>query len=206
MQERLLTGPTRSLPRPECAIERCPCPVLPCTPIPGFEGRYRVSFFGHVCSFNKFDSGAWVVAQTAQTVLRPQRRMRANRRLSYLRVNLRDGSGRTATFLLHSLVLLSFRGPPPHADMEATHLDEDLLNCALNNLRWSLRSENHVHERAHGLSSAARVRRFTVTEVLQIRALLLARVPHRKIARLLSCTNGAIGNISTGRCWKEIIA
>jgi hypothetical protein len=55
----------------------------------------------------------------------------------FVRIALTRGGRQRGSLSVARLVLLSFRPAPPNADaLEPHHLDGDITNCALSNLRW----------------------------------------------------------------------
>lgn len=98
--------------------------------IPSFEGRYAATRDGKIYSHltNKF--------------LSPNKTGSSR---SYFSVSL----GRRKTSLVHTLVLLTYRGPRPLGYV-ARHLDGNSLNNFADNLVWSTQSENCLDKNSHG--------------------------------------------------------
>lgn len=98
-------------------------------PVPGYEGYYEVSDLGRVRSISRVVEGRWGPTQRGEKLLAAHP---AGGR--YLKVSLcRDGS--LAQKQVHTLVLEAFVGPAPERH-QCDHIDFDIGNNALENLRW----------------------------------------------------------------------
>lgn len=62
----------------------------------------------------------------------------------YLRISLRKPDGNIKTWRIATLVLLSFKGPPPNNLLDPTvnHIDGNRINNHISNLEWLERGEN----------------------------------------------------------------
>ena len=108
-------------------------------PIPGFPG-YEVSDWGGVRSVKYGDQRIRKLI-FAKRGGYPQLALRADG-VSYLRK-------------VHSLVMLAFVGPRPD-DLEIRHLDGDVRNARLSNLRYGTHLENAADQRGHGTNANLR--------------------------------------------------
>lgn len=110
--------------------------------IPGYEGQYQVSDFGHVKSLArrvKRSQGLYNVSERIlKSIQRPDK---------YYVVHLPHGMVYT-----YQLVLLAFVGPCPEGQ-ECRHLDGNCQNNRLDNLKWGTRSENARDRVRHGWRS-----------------------------------------------------
>ncbi|MEC5149167.1 HNH endonuclease [Cryobacterium sp. GrIS_2_6] len=104
-------------------------------PIPDFPG-YEVSDLGRVRSFMR----------SAPIIMRQQFTSTGG----YGHVGLHNGTSHTRK--VHSLVLLAFVGPLPKG-MVRRHLDGNVRNNALSNLRYGTQSENLLDQREHGTNA-----------------------------------------------------
>uniref|UniRef100_A0A6C0KEQ7 HNH nuclease domain-containing protein n=1 Tax=viral metagenome TaxID=1070528 RepID=A0A6C0KEQ7_9ZZZZ len=68
----------------------------------------------------------------------------------YARVKLYN-DGQSTKLFVHRLVLYNFVGLPPPNKPEADHIDRDITNNNLSNLRWASRQENYQNR--HGMRS-----------------------------------------------------
>lgn len=100
--------------------------------IPGYEGRYEVSTFGRIRSFQK---------GVKKPVLN---------RGGYFIVGLYDSSGRRITKTVHRLVMLTFCGPDART---VNHKDGNKANNRLENLEYMTVKENIQHAHHIGLCS-----------------------------------------------------
>ncbi|MGV0050794.1 NUMOD4 domain-containing protein [Mycobacterium colombiense] len=116
-------------------------------PIPNYEGCYDISTFGRHRGLDRLvrycPHGVERTRIVRGGVLSAMRRSREGDRW---RIKLyRNGS--CQHFDLADLVLATFQGPPPSLNHYAEHVDGDVNNCRLANLRWALRNEQ-VHQEA----------------------------------------------------------
>lgn len=116
--------------------------------IPGYEGVYQASDEGEIKSL----SGRF----GRPLILRPGR---AKRTGHYQVVLTKPGTElqrlRRRTMTVHALVMLTFVGPLP-AGAETRHIDGDVTNNHLANLRYGSRSENQRDSVRHGTHNMAR--------------------------------------------------
>ena len=66
----------------------------------------------------------------------------------YLRVQL-CRLGKPKNYLVHRLVLITFKGPPPAPGMEGAHIDGRRRNNALANLYWATKEQNTADRVRH---------------------------------------------------------
>jgi hypothetical protein len=76
-------------------------------------------------------------------------KLRPTREGGYLDVELRRDR-RSVHVLVHRLILIAFRGPPPTPYHECAHWDGSPSNNRLDNLRWATKSENQTDRWRHG--------------------------------------------------------
>jgi len=141
----------------------------------------------------------------------------------YLSVMLHRPGIRGRKFRVHSLVATAFLGARPEGQ-QINHIDGDKLNNCSRNLEYVTPHENMSHAHRLGLlkipsgnNAAFRkypelVRRGSQVpqakldepKVLQIRALLAAKVPQAEIARRYGIHSSCIWRISKGRAWAHV--
>jgi hypothetical protein len=105
--------------------------------VPGFNdyeiseyGDIRRRTFGHGCS--------------------PGPRKVTKEKSGYLCVGLYDGTGKSTTLRIHTLVANAFIGPRPSDQHEVAHRDGNRANNYRRNLRWATRAENMEDAARHG--------------------------------------------------------
>lgn len=98
--------------------------------IEGYEGLYRISSLGRVKSLNYNHTGK-------EKILKP--RVDSG---GYLQVNL-SKNGKVKMFLVHRLVLSTFKPIPNMEEMDCNHIDENKANNNIKNLNWMTREENN---------------------------------------------------------------
>lgn len=76
-------------------------------------------------------------------------------------------NGATERRLVHRLVLETFVGAAPEANMECLHRDGDPSNNAISNLSWGTSADNHDDRKRHGTHFG--YRKLTDDQVLEIR-------------------------------------
>jgi hypothetical protein len=157
-------------------------------PVVGYEDHYEVSNFGRVRSVPRVVEGRWGPTKRLGCMLAIKP---ANGR--YLKVSLcKDGV--LTQHQVHRLVLLAFVGEPPKGFV-CDHIDCDIRNNNLTNLRW--------------LSSADNARRRTSTKlskelVINIKnASKQGRLP-KEIAEAFEVPVQQVYQIANGRRWKDV--
>ena len=158
-------------------------------PVVGYEDHYEVSNFGRVRSVPRVVEGRWGPTKRLGCMLAIKP---ANGR--YLKVSLcKDGV--LTQHQVHRLVLLAFVGEPPKGFV-CDHIDCDIRNNSLTNLRW--------------LSSADNARRRASTKlskelVINIKnASKQGRLP-KEIAEAFEVPVQQVYQIANGRRWKDVI-
>lgn len=166
--------------------------------IPGHPG-YLCGTDGSVWSVK---SGQW--KQLKELVLRPYNK--------YYAVGLYTG-GKHCRYLVHRLVLLTFRGPCP-AGMEACHANDVSTDNRLENLRWDTR-DNNMKERVanpergnhgtrHGL---AKLTDEVVQEIRRRHVKVKPGQRHgntKELAEEFGVGTQAIGKIVNGHRWQHV--
>ena len=116
----------------------------------------------------------------------------------------REGQGKT--FLVHRLVLTTFRGPPfPGA--QANHINGTKADNRLVNLEWVTHSENGLHSRrvlGQAIGSKQGSAKLTEEDVPQIRKLLKEGVILRVIGTKFGVGKTAIWMIAAGKRWIHV--
>lgn len=160
------------------------------TPIPGFPG-YAVDIDGEI----------WSVGHNWRGL--------GSRRLfpiadedGYLRVRLSVG-GKRVKVAAHVLVATTLIGPKPSPLHEVRHLNGCRIDNHPTNLRWGTSKENADDREAHGTTSrgdrhAAAViagipRALTRSQRTQIANLAKSKPTQREIARMVGCSQSAVG-------------
>lgn len=156
-------------------------------PAYGYEGLYEVSSFGRVRSVARIVSGRWGDTPRQGVLLKPARAGG-----KYLKVTLyADGVG--AQIQVHALVLRSFVGVAPEGFC-VDHIDFDITNNALQNLRW-LNNVDNVRRRRN-----AKLTKQTVGEVIA-RAAAGASKP--ELAAAFGISERHVHQVVSGTRWKD---
>ena len=114
-------------------------------PIDGYEGFYEVSDLGKVRSVDRT-----VAAGCGRTRLARGRTLVQTPNLTDGRLTVKlSQRSKTKTWLVHQLVLFSFRGRRP-SGMLGCHNDGDNHNNVLENLRWDTPASNSQDAIVHG--------------------------------------------------------
>jgi hypothetical protein len=147
--------------------------------IPGYEGRYEMSDMADVLSL----IGRRHVMKPTWTE-------------GGFHICLSNSYGEPRTWLLHRLLLVTFRPISSVARMLALPDNGDKYDMRLSNWHW------HRSEGEH----ASRVK-LTEEDVRQIKARINAdpRLTYQALATEYGVTFGTIGKIVTGRAWKHVV-
>ena len=166
--------------------------------IKGYEGLYQVSDLGRVRSLVRLlpESHAKGVIQVKKVLA-----FGANTQ-GRLQVSL-CSAGVAKRFLVHILVLSTFKGPRPDG-LEGRHLDCDYSNNQANNLVWATHAEILSH--AIRMDPCCRLRlhhaaRLSADQVTAIRSDTRSQ---RKIAADYGITQVAVHHIKHRKTWKHL--
>ena len=160
----------------------------------GYEGVYAVSSLGRVARLSP------------PRVLKPEVTKQGYRRLRLCK------GGAVQRFLVHRLVLLTFRGepsepPPDGIRWECCHLNGIPGDDRLVNLAWGSTSENQSHRALHGTDQFGErnVRAVLTTEqVLAIRADHRSGLGYKRLAKKYGVTQSCAQHIITRRTWRHV--
>jgi hypothetical protein len=158
-------------------------------PVSGYEGYYEVSNFGRVRSVARTIDGRWgkTVRQGCLLMLH-----RANSR--YVKVTLcKDGV--MSQMQVHRLVLDNFVGAAPEG-FECDHIDYDVTNNALTNLRWLSKIDNNNRRRHVKLNLA-------LAKDIVNRHMLGGKIS--ELAKEFNISDRHVYQVVSGRRWKEAI-
>lgn len=165
--------------------------------IPGYEGIYKVSEYGDVCSLPRVIMRSNGRKKTIiGTILKPCEYDKYGHMMVTLKVN-----GLQKHETIHSLVMLSFVGPRQNGECVIRHLDGNPKNNYIGNLVYGTRSENAIDMSKHG---RARSRKLSVNDVLNIRYMLNNGIPHRRIAKEYNIHPSSVMDIKTRRSYAWI--
>jgi hypothetical protein len=156
-------------------------------PAYGYEGLYEVSSFGRVRSVARIVAGRWGDTARQGRLLQPAR---ANGR--YLKVTLYL-SGVGYQIQVHTLVLQSFIGAAPEG-FNADHIDFDITNNALHNLRW-VHAIDNIRRRRN-----AKLTRGTATALLDRAASGTTRA---ELAAAFGISERHVQQVVAGTRWKD---
>lgn len=165
--------------------------------IPGYE-RYEVSNDGQVRSWLKRGNHS-SKATIAPHLMKPVRDA-VNRPLVTL-----SNNGVAKRFYIHVLVLAAFVGPRP-SGQEACHIDGDLQNNHIANLRWDTHKSNEQDKKRHGTAPTGEKNarsKLTEQDVIEIRHLSTQGVRHDEIAQKFNVKANTISRIANGKRWKH---
>lgn len=158
-------------------------------PVAEFEGVLEVSNFGRVRTITRtVKTNQWTSSIKAGRLLPPKITNKG-----YVRVSFKL-EGKLYHRAVHSLVLEAFIGERPE-QFEADHIDYDITNNKLENLRWLHHIDNKRRRRSQVLD---------VDKALKIKNLRLAGVPLLEIAKHMGTNVSNIKNVVYGNCWTDI--
>lgn len=174
--------------------------------IPSFETLYEASDTGQIRSLDRIvrysrRDGRYVERKYTGKVLEPGLNSRG-----YEIVTLCDTENRHHTRAVHRLVLETFNRPKNPGE-ECRHLDGNIRNNALTNLRWGTSAQNMADKIAHGTwvrGSRVGNSRLTEAQVREIKRRLEQKEPHASIALDYGVKAVTVSAISSGRNWSWV--
>lgn len=118
--------------------------------IKGFEGIYQVSSIGRVRSLDRFITAGNQHSRFERfikgRILKPRSSKSRGLDTGYLRVRL-IGNGKDVNKCIHKLVAEAFI-PNPNNKPQVDHIDSNVRNNCVSNLRWCTQSENNCYRYA----------------------------------------------------------
>ena len=122
--------------------------------IEGFEGLYKVSTFGNICSYPKkvtYKDGR--VYNYKSKILKP-----CPNKSGYVHLNLFSSTGDSKTFDVHRIVAIAFL-PRIEGKNEVNHKNGNKSDNSLKNLEWMTSDENKKHAWDTGLCTNEQMRK-----------------------------------------------
>lgn len=166
--------------------------------IPGYEGRYQVSSLGRVRSLDR----TYVRVQNGKEIRCPLRgrvlRQTNNHRIPYLTVTL---SPEWKSARVHKLVAIAFLGDCPEG-MEICHIDGNVFNNAVSNLRYGTHTENIADMVKHG--TRQKQCRLSPVEVREIRARIRNGESDASIAKAFGVSERTIFRVRHGKVYRWV--
>lgn len=123
--------------------------------IPGYEGTYKASSFGYICSAKTGSRLAHYMTNSG-----------------YQMVSL-SKCGQSKKMYVHRAICMAFHGQPSTGCHEVAHCDGSKINNRPENLRWATRRENFSDKKLHGTEALGEKHgrhKLKEHEVLEIRA------------------------------------
>ena len=118
-------------------------------------------------------------------------------------------NGKSHTFFIHRLVLMTFNPIEGMEDLQVNHIDGNKQNNYIGNLEWCTQSENQKHAFEHGLISRKGTKnsqcKLTEQQVIEIANLIMAGVTNNKIAEIYNISNVTVSTIRTKRHWGYLL-
>lgn len=168
-------------------------------PLPLAPDRYLVSSDGGVFG---------LINSQGNPRGKPKRLSQFDSHGQYPRVGLRFvRGGKIKHICVHTLVLLTFRGPPPSPKHECGHRDGNPQNNRIGNLRWVTRKENAADKDRHGNTvwgERATRGKLTEEQVIATRILHEGGFSLARIGGLFSVSPQAIQKIVIGKAWARL--
>lgn len=173
-------------------------------PVVGYEGIYEVSNMGNVRSVDRTvsrkvgkgaDPDRLIFIFAKGVLLTPG--ISGN---GYPTVSL---CGKTHT--VHSIVITTFRGPPPKGE-ECRHRNGNRTDPRLDNLEWGTRKENISDMVKHGTKmigekyKSSKITDASAKEIM----LLRGKISQSKIAEMFNVSPSAVQAIHDKRTWKHV--
>ena len=179
--------------------------------IPGFNGDYRVSNFGRICST---DRTRYIAPNNQSTrghsvfirgkIIKPGKMKNKAGKIRALGLRLRVDD-RYVNISVHEAVLSAFVGPRPTGKY-GCHRDDRPINTRLNNLDWGTPTENCADKIAHGnqpMGETIPWSKLTETDVRFIKS-NRGLISQTEMAKMFDVPQSAISKAANGKTWKHV--
>lgn len=164
--------------------------------IPGYEGQYQASTFGHIKRLEHVRQSG---RRASEKILQPSA----------------TGDGHLQVFVggklhtVHSLVLLTFVGPRPSDKPHIRHLDDDPSNNKLSNIVYGTAQENAL-DRERARKAKGLPLRYSKERALQIKAALEKKLAWTykemaELGRLFGVSCITVRRIRDGIAWNGLV-
>ena len=159
--------------------------------IKDYEGLYQVSNLGRIKSI-----GREVIYSNGRVVKYESKILKTNNK--YQRpTTLLTKDKKTTTKNIHELVAQAFIGERPEG-YHICHIDGDITNNELSNLRYDTVSENQIDIYRHGRKNG----KLSLEQVLEVRKLYATgKYTHRGLSKEYQISPRQIGNIVTRKSY-----
>ena len=175
--------------------------------IPGYEGYYDGSNQGRIRSYwQRIYLGKYGSRVVLNNIPQKLLKYKVDRRSGYFVVGLHK-DGKSKSFWVHKIILITFRGPCPPG-MEGCHNDGVPLNIHIDNLRWDTHRNNILDRQKHGTNiNGERNGQAKLTEinVRYAKNLLEQGLSQGKIGKILGVSQTSIHKIATGKKWAHLL-
>ena len=162
--------------------------------IPGYEGYYQASTFGKIRSLDKLITqiGRWGELVTRKYpgktfIFKPHAKDS-----DYYSVRFNN-----KRFSVHTLILLTFKGPMPIDCDVIRHLDGKPFNNELTNLSYGTFSDNVIDIYRQGKPKG----KLTIKQVIEIRKLFNTGISHNNIAWFYGVSRRTVSSIYEKTCY-----
>jgi hypothetical protein len=170
-------------------------------PVVGFAGAYAVSNLGRVKSLERqVRSGRACGGDGWRTV--PEKLLKPILWGPYWAVHLSQ-QGIVRRRRIHELVLTAFVGQRPKGK-RCRHLDGDLNNNALTNLRWGTHQENEADKALHGTTANGQRNGNSKLTEDQVRQILHSPKIQSEVAKQFGISQAWVSKLRRREVWRHI--
>ena len=118
-------------------------------------------------------------------------------------------NGKSHTFFIHRLVLMTFNPIEGMEDLQVNHIDGNKQNNYIGNLEWCTQSENQKHAFEHGLIDRKGTKnsqcRLTEQQVIEIANMIMDGIPYTKIMKKYNISKSLLSAIRNKRLWGDLL-
>jgi len=171
-------------------------------PVDGYEERYQVSSLGRIRSLDYSFQAPFSASLNSGSTIHLRGKILARSKNGSGTLWFTPGRGKTP-LAVHVVVARAFLGPRPEG-MNVLHKDDDHGNCRLDNLYYGTQKQNMADRARNGGFKGSRPHVLSLTQVAEIKALLIKGDSDRGIARAYNVTPRSIRLIRLGRSYKYV--
>lgn len=169
-------------------------------PVPGWEGFYEASSLGRVRSLERMSRVNSLMPDVKRLMGGKIRKIFTDSR-GYQHINM-SANGLRKCYMLHQVILLSFRGEP-EPGQGCRHLDGNPSNNNIENLIWGTHLENMGDRKRHGRYAVGEDHPMSKLKREDVKDIIASPETGTALANKYNMGQSQISRIRRGKAWAE---